>query len=337
MSAPDWSCPDHQWTLLALLQQGEVTRNKGNAALLDWLQGAGWIGQGPKRELLRLVLARRAEIAARLDALWPQWRADLAALEREGLPCDPAGLRRLRRRRLPLRRPPARIHRKTWTARFGAHSKAGVPDEHPPEGIALTDDDLLRLRPNQGLALRLRDGTQAECAHWALPLGELVIPERALERGLVLAGTRPRWIMTVENLGAYLDLPAPEDALVIHQPGWNTRLAARLIALLPAGLPWWHFGDLDPKGLAIFASLGDAAAKPRHFVPAWWRDYLETHALALTGDWPQAQDRSADAQGSELIQRLRAMGLWLEQEAILLDPRLIEALACLSLDRQQGS
>jgi len=327
MSALDWSLPEHPWTLLTLLQQGEVTRNKGNAGLLDWLQGAGWIGQGPRRDRLRLVPARRAEVEARLDVLWPAWRADLAALDRADLPGDPAGLRQLRRQRLPLRPLPAQLHRKTWTARFGAHSKAGVPDEQPPSGVTLTDDDLLRLQPNQGLALRLPDGTERPCAHWAAPLGELVIPERALAQGLTLAGTAPRWVMTVENLGAYLDLPAPADALIIHQPGWNTRLAARFIALLRPGPSWWHFGDLDPKGLAIFASLGDAAARARHFVPAWWQDYLETHALALPGGWPKALDHPPDGQDSDLVQRLRAAGLWLEQEAILLDPRLVADLA----------
>lgn len=54
-------------------------------------------------------------------------------------------------------------------ARFGAHSKIGVPDDHPPDGITLTDDDLLRLRPNRGLALSLADGTERDCAHWAAP------------------------------------------------------------------------------------------------------------------------------------------------------------------------
>lgn len=134
--------------------------------------------------------------------------------------------------------------------------------------------------------------------------------------------------MTVENLGAYLDLPAPAAALVVHQPGWNTRLAARLIGLLPSGLPWWHFGDLDPKGLAIFASLGEATARPRHFIPVWWQDYLETHGLPLSGGWPpmrtQGQERVGDEQDPKLVRCLRATGRWLEQEAILLDPRLAE-------------
>ena len=326
MIPPDWSCPEHSWTLLELLQRTDVTRTKRNAALLDWLQEAGWIGQGSRRDLRRLVAARRPEIKARLDVLWPQWRAEIAALDREGLPRDPSGLRQLRRRHLPLRQLPDRLHRKTWMARFGAQSKAGIPDEQPPQGTALTDDDLLRLRPNQGLTLRLADGTEQDCSRWAEPLGEVVIPQRALDRGLALDGTAPRWIMTVENLGAYLDLPVDGQALVIHQPGWNTRLSARLIALLPLDLPWWHFGDLDPKGLAIFASLGDARATPRLFVPDWWQDYLGTHGLTLEGGWPKVHDPAGGPQCPELVRRLREMGLWLEQEAILLDPRLSDEL-----------
>jgi hypothetical protein len=327
VSTPDWSSPDHPWTLLRLLQQAAVTRNQSNRALLNWLQEVGWVVQGPRRNLLRLVPARRPEIEARLDLLWPQWRTDLQTLEREGLPQNPSGLRQLRRRDLPLRQLPPRLHRKTWMARFGAHSKVGAPDDHPPCGITLTDDDLLRLRPNQGLALRLDDGTEQNCAHWTAAFGELVIPQRALRLGFALAGTAPRWVMTVENLGAYLDLPSPSDAMVVHQPGWNTRLAASLIALLPPGVPWWHFGDLDPKGLAIFLSLGDATARPRHFVPVWWQEYVDTHAIALAGGWTKSGNRTPDAQDPGLVQRLRSSGLWLEQEAILLDPRLVDDLA----------
>jgi hypothetical protein len=148
--------------------------------------------------------------------------------------------------------------------------------------------------------------------------------------------------MTVENLGACLDLPAPPQALVVHQPGWNCRLAQRFIALLPEAVPWWHFGDLDPEGLAIFAALvraGEAdrplpgscphsgpygawAHRPRLFLPAWWGDYLPSHGLPLGADWPVGLTPD-----NALLTRLRAGRLWLEQEAILLDPRLGEGLA----------
>jgi hypothetical protein len=326
VSAPDWSSPEVHWALVGLLGTGEVRRTAAVGPLVDWLREVGWLGQGPRRDLFRLNQARRAEVEARLTAIWPDWRADLTALDAAGLPRDAAGLRQLRRQRLPLIPLPQRLHRKTWMARFGRHSKAGTPDAVPPPGLTLTDDDLLRLRPSAGLRLRLPDGEELDAADWVRRLGELVLPQRLLEAGLALTGEPPAWVMTVENLGAYLDLPAPTDALIVHQPGWNCRLAQHLIALLPEAVPWWHFGDLDPKGIAIFATLGTAPGtetrRPRLFLPDWWGDYLPTHGLPLGADWP---DTPADP-GHAWLAELRAKRLWLEQEAILLDPRLGESL-----------
>lgn len=319
----DWQRPEVQWALVTLLVTGELRRNRANGDLVDWLNAVGWVGQSPRRDLFRLNPGRRSDVELRLAAAWPDWQRDLAALDSEGLPRDESGLRQLRRRRLPLVPMPQRLHRKTWMARCGAHSKAGIPDALPPPGLTLTDDDLLRLRPNPGLALRFADGTEQPCDDWVRRLGELTIPQRALDAGLALAGDLPLWIMTVENLGAYIDLPLPPQALAIHQPGWNCRLAQRFVALLPATVPWWHFGDLDPEGLAIFAALGSGTRRPRLFLPAWWRDYLPTHGLPLEGD---RSEPAADPVFG-LVAELGAARLWLEQEAILLDPRLVESLA----------
>ena len=262
VSALDWQRPEVQWALVALLGAGELRRTRANAELVDWLNAVGWAGQGPRRDLFRLNPARRGDVESRLVAAWPDWQRDLAALDAEGLPRDEAGLRQLRRCRLPLVQMPERLHRKTWMARCGAHSKAGAPDAVPPPGLTLTDDDLLRLRPNQGLALRFADGTEQPCDDWVRRLGELTIPQRALDTGLRLTGTLPLWVMTVENLGAYIDSLCRRQALAVHQPGWNCRLAQRFVALLPDSVPWWHFGDLDPEGLAIFAAPGERDASP---------------------------------------------------------------------------
>ncbi len=318
MPPPDWEDPRVHWTLVALLDTGEVGRTQANASLVDWLREAGWIGQGARRDLFRLDPVRRGAVGARLAAVWPHWASDLAALSAADLPRDATGLRRLRRLRLPQAAPPPRLHRKTWTARHGAHSKSGAPDLTPPPGLTLTDDDLLRLRPHLGMQVQATDGRAEDCARWVRLLGELVIPERALDAGLTLAGTPPRWVMTVENLGAYLDLAAPPEALIVHQPGWNSRLARRLVDRLDPAVPWWHFGDLDPAGLAIFATLGDGQRRPRLFIPDWWAEYLDTHGLPLAGGWPEPAPDPCPA----LVGALHARGRWLEQEVILLDPRL---------------
>jgi hypothetical protein len=93
--------------------------------------------------------------------------------------------------------------------------------------------------------------------------------------------------------------------------------------MLPDSVPWWHFGDLDPDGLAIFAALGSGARRPSLFLPDWWGDYLTTHGLPLEVGWPEPV---AEFDGG-LLAELRTARRWLEQESILLDPRLGPALA----------
>ena len=60
----------------------------------------------------------------------------------------------------------------------------------------------------------------------------------------------PRAVITCENLGAYIDLPANESTLVIYSPGADTEAAVALLKMFPAA-QWMHFGDLDPEGVEI--------------------------------------------------------------------------------------
>src|SRR6266852_1059017 len=85
-------------------------------------------------------------------------------------------------------------------------------------------------------------------------LDEVVTTERALRDGARLAGTLPRALLLVENLGPYLDLCAPEGWLVAHVPGWNTVTIRLLLEQMPA-IPLVHFGDLDPNGVRIALHL----------------------------------------------------------------------------------
>lgn len=329
MSRIDWSRPELHWVLLRILETGEVQRSQGNADLVDWLQELGWLRQGSRRQRFVLNPARRTAMEERLDRVWPAWRETLIDLDRAGLPHDETGARTLHRRSLPLAPLPPRLHQKTWMARFGAHSKASSPDLPAPDNLTLTQDDILRIRPNRGLLLAMGGQGTLDCDSWASRFGELVIPQRAMDNNLAVHGQTPRWVMTVENLGAYIDLPAPENALIVHQPGWNSRLALRFIATLPRSLPWWHFGDLDPEGLDIYAALSDGSRRPRLFLPPWWRDYLDSHGLPLAEGWPDPRSAVEEA----LITELRTKRRWLEQEAILLDPRLTFALAWLENER----
>jgi hypothetical protein len=72
--------------------------------------------------------------------------------------------------------------------------------------------------------------------------------------GTTFSGTTPKLILTVENLGPYLDINVPADCLVAHVPGWDTRTIRMVFELLPT-VPCVHFGDLDPNGVRIIRHL----------------------------------------------------------------------------------
>ena len=150
-------------------------------------------------------------------------------------------------------------------------------------------------------------------------LGEVTLPQRALQSGVTLVGPLEALLM-IENLGVFRDLPLLPGWLYIHVPGWETTTARLLLAQL-AQVPAVHFGDLDPNGVRIFQHLRQERPDLRWFVPPFWADYMTSHALPTT--WPADLDLS-EAPG--LIRELAHQGLWLEQEPLAIDPRTLPAL-----------
>jgi len=99
-------------------------------------------------------------------------------------------------------------------------------------------------------------------------------------------------------------------------PGWDTPTVGLLLDRLRS-VPVVHFGDLDPNGVRIMQHLRGMRTDVRWFVPSFWEESVETRGQS--GTWPVDLDlRDAPA----LVHRLASHGLWLEQEAIVLDARL---------------
>jgi hypothetical protein len=159
----------------------------------------------------------------------------------------------------------------------------------------------------------------AELERSGLSAKQFAEVERALEGGLELDGPI-RAVLLVENLGAFCDLPALDGWLVVHVAGWDTATVARLVSRL-SHVPALHFGDLDPNGVRIFQHLRALRADLRWFVPAFWEEYIENTAMPAT--WPlDLHVRDAP----ELARRVMSSNIWLEQEPIVLDPRIAAAL-----------
>jgi hypothetical protein len=209
----------------------------------------------------------------------------------------------------------------------GPHSKAtlSAPRREALADLDVLHDGTLRLRTPAGLTVR-RGEQELDCAIIGGVLGEVVLTERALADGTVLTGRLPRAVLLVENLGAYLEIPAPPGWLLAHVPGWDTRTARLLLQQL-RDVPAAHFGDLDPNGVRIMRHMREVRPDLYWVVPEFWTEYLPK--AGLRASWP----RDLDLDGlPALVKQLASSGMWLEQEVIVLDPRLSQALiSCVSL------
>ncbi|HSJ97157.1 MAG TPA: Wadjet anti-phage system protein JetD domain-containing protein [Myxococcota bacterium] len=317
-----WRGVDERMALLELLVRGALKRRRSQAAAYDALAELPWTRATGRRDEIGLVEERRPELVALIGRVWPTWGATLAELTASGLPPTPDGWVRLedRRRAAALPALPLQLNRHTAIALVAAHSKATLTE---PRRAALGDSEVthdgsVRLRPPDVLRARTRRGA-IDLAAIAGVLGEVSIPERAFLDGLVLEGA-PRAVLLVENLGAWRDLPALAGWLFAHVPGWDTATAARLLELT-RHVPVVHFGDLDPNGVRISASLREMRPDLRWFVPPFWSEYVELRGQRAP--WPPELDLR---EAPPLVRELAARGIWLEQEPIVLDPRIAPAL-----------
>lgn len=319
-----WDCPEHKLALLELVATGQLRRRRGQAEAWAWLAELSWTRWTGRRDEIALEKTRTPDATRLLDQVWPEWTRVLAELEAAGLPVSERGWRQLQdidRSREAVGLPP-RLNRRTALARVGGHSKAAM-SRNLQQSLAdthLTHDGIVRLRPSEGL--RLRDAEQnVDAGTVAKLLGEVILTERALCEGTDFSGTLPRFLLTVENLGPYLDIPIPTDCLAAHVPGWDTRTIRLVLERLPT-VPVVHFGDLDPNGLRIFRHLRGLRPEARWLVPPFWAEFMSTKGLKAT--WPPELDLSDTP---DLVRVLAQHGVWLEQEVITLDSRLADALA----------
>lgn len=312
-----WETADERLALLELLSRGTLERRRSQEVAFAALAELPWTRATGRREELGLVAARRHELVALLERVWPAWRDALAELAAYGFPPTPEGWGRFQDARRAESVPddlPERLNRHTAATLAAQHSKATLTAARRAvlRGIEATHDGTVRVRPPAGLVARSARGV-IDVAAIARVLGEVAIPERAFLDGLEVDGEL-RSVVLVENLGAWRDLAAPEGFLLAHVPGWDTATVAHLLDRV-AHVPVLHFGDLDPNGMRIYLHLRERRPDLRWFVPAFWAELVERHGLRAS--WPADLDVST---APALVRDLAARGLWLEQERIVLDP-----------------
>lgn len=318
-----WQTPQQRIALLELLVQGTLKRRASQVKAYDTLAELSWIRSTGRRDQIALVEARRTELVALLERVWPDWQEALAALTAGGFSPTPDGWARLEDSRRAGRLPalPGRLNRRTAAALTAPHSKAVLTPRRQAAlaGTEATHDGLLRLRPPRGLVAQTEQGV-LDLWKLARILGEAPIPERAFLDGLILEGPL-RAVLLVENSGAWRDLPMLDGWLLAHVPGWDIATVVHLLAQVQPEVPVVHFGDLDPNGVRILLKLRELRSDLCWFVPSFWTECVEPRKLKKP--WPAGLDLR---HAPKLVHDLVDKGLWLEQEPLVVDSRMRSAL-----------
>ncbi|MEX5664296.1 Wadjet anti-phage system protein JetD domain-containing protein [Pseudomonas neuropathica] len=325
----NWEDEYLQVAALKLLLEGELKSTAKSHELIVQLDEIGIIVPSRRQDFFRLVADRTRDFDTYLRNRWPDYQTCACHFrDNKQLSLGVASLRALRRSALGKPEDFYQLNRKTWSAWAGAHSKSR--EASPPKGLVLTTDGVLRVRANEGLIISSVHGDDFHLGAWQRSISETILPERAFERAWHLSGRDPQLILTVENLGAFVDIKKPDDCLMLYSPGWDDSLAVRFISRLPNTIPWLHFGDLDPNGLRIGNVLFAGGRKPEVWLPRTADKLLASHRLRLVEPWslsPMDYPILSNATLKALVQA----NCWLEQEAMVLLPGFHEELQGLCL------
>lgn len=213
------------------------------------------------------------------------------------------------------------IHHKSAAAWRG-DSKSSRSEPLLP-GQKTTGDDVMRIRSrNTGLAIVYKNGWLQSFDDETTQRTECTIPERQWLMKEQLIFKNIHLVMTVENLGAFVDLPLVDGLILLYVPGLNLAHSA-LIQALPKQVPWVAFPDYDPNGLSIVRSMAQKIERPgRIWLPSYWRDQAAQRSREMVG----ASKRSWHDAPALDLPGLRDLGHWLEQETLVLDHRCDKAL-----------
>ncbi|BEE04706.1 Wadjet anti-phage system protein JetD domain-containing protein [Aeromonas veronii] len=283
------------------------------------------------KELLQTNCGLRPFGRSARHVLTEAGRAYLIRQLAQVVPPEPDKREQLQRMGVSL---PARLNQACFYALWHGDSK------HPRSAslaapqlanLALTQDEVIRIRTLEPLSLVDRQGQQHDMTAMMALLGELALPERTLGT-LAAIGWQGERVITVENKGAFVDYPLQPEQLLLFAPGRNTTLAKQLIPLLPAGVQWAHFGDLDQRGIDIAIELACELNRPAMlWLPCELQPYLEHYArpvrtfAAGSGKVPWRVTTQADQvdghgtlAGVPCLDKLITDGTWLEQEVLIL-------------------
>lgn len=303
--------------ILRLLKNGTCKEAARTVRIIERFRRARWIEVTGRAGEWRLIEGGRSKIEVRLRQLLPTWAEDVDLLKAHSLDeMDPANIRSL----AALRGKPSVsgfVHRKVWNAATTSGSK--IPSRLTSHA-ALTDDWSQRGRASCRTMMLTAHG-QIDLLAQTLLATEFAIPERCWRSAQGFEGDLPELIMTVENVGPFVDLELPEAALLLFSQGAAVEGAAAFLRAFPSAR-WLHFCDLDHAGLQIGERLARIAGRPLSlYIPSFAEEYLP-RAIAAKKPWATPKGKLLP-----VLQQLVSRNSWLEQECFVLDSRLASDIA----------
>ncbi|MGL4207405.1 MAG: hypothetical protein ACRCRW_14960 [Aeromonadaceae bacterium] len=219
---------------------------------------------------------------------------------------------------------PARCHRHVLAAllKGGRHHlwREAELDALIAEGTQPVQDGVLRLRGYRHFSLFFEQGALLDAAPQLELLGELILPEAALQRlhKVLWQGHAPEYLITVDSRAAFVTLTPASDELLLLTPAVHTQLAERFLSRLTPGFAWGHLCDWHPKALAQALTLAERLKRPlRLLLPQQVAQLAACYGRPLAADASWA-NLSLPAELQTVLEPLITKNVWLEQESLVL-------------------
>jgi len=265
----------------------------------------------------KTVAEKKTAIENRLNKLFPDWRRNKSLLEEHGLsPFDIKSWKQLPSIEDPISISVKFINRHTASALFKGNPKTSFNCDE----LTLTKDFITRIRASEGLKLSSEGGEVVDAWILSSICGEICLPDRFWLSNIQNIGRKPKLIMTVENLGAFVDMPRPEGVMLVFAPGENWQEAYPLVSMFP-DVKWVHFPDFDPKGLKIANDMATAFSKNcAIYIPSFWKERIKRKST------PKSSWDAEVPIDHPLIKMLMEKNKGIHQEHFLLDDRMADDL-----------
>lgn len=182
-------------------------------------------------------------------------------------------------------------------------------------------DEILRLRAENPFSLYLTDGSLLDLSGLLKLSNEVALSERMLNGvSKVLPSKQDfQYVITVQQLGAFIEMPMKPDCLYLFCPEQHEQLAQAFLKLLPASIKWYHFADLTQDSINLAKHMAKETGRPcKPLIPKHFKHAIEFYAKPV-----KASNKTpwhVPSLTPELAARLGPLienDLWLEQEVLV--------------------